>query len=389
VNDFLNPTRMRAWCIILAVAMALWALLAIAEAALGIGDAGDGLGLDFTCFHAAGVLAAKGMATAVYHPAAMAAAQNAERALPHGQFYPFLYPPTYLLLCLPLAWLPYWPALVVFLLAGLVPLVLALRRLEPPAFGWLPILAFPGVLLNAGSGQNGFLTAACFAGFMLFADPRPYLAGACLGLLACKPHLAVLAPVVLLAAGRWRSLAGAAATFAVMASVSLLVFGLAEWTTFLAGASDATRTINGGMITQAKIQSAFIAVRLLGGSLTLAAIVQGVVAAVAVAAVIQFVRRRPGGAAEGAALAAASLLATPYLADYDLACLAPPLAVAAARGVRAGWGRYDKLLLLAAYLLPLFARGVAARTGVQIAPLVMAGLLLVLVTPKPDAHAAS
>ena len=379
MNDFLNPARMRAWCIIMAAGMGLWAALAIGQAVLGLGDAGSGLGLDFTCFRAAGVLAAKGMAAAVYQPDAMSAAQHAQRTLPQGQFFPFLYPPTYLLLCVPLTWLPYWPSMVLFLLAGLVPLLLALRLLEPPAFGWLPILAFPGILLTAGSGQNGFFTAACFAGFMLLADPRPLLAGACLGLLACKPHFAILAPLVLLVAGRRRCLAGAAATFAIMAGASLLAFGPGEWTAFLAAAGDTTRTITGGMTNQAKINSTFIAVRMLGSSLALAAIVQGIVSAIVLVALLRFVRRRPGGAAEGAALAAAALLATPYLADYDLACLAPPLAFAAARGVRQGWGRWDKILLLTAYLLPLFARGVAARTDVQVAPLVMAGLLFVIV----------
>jgi alpha-1,2-mannosyltransferase len=86
------------------------------------------------------------------------------------------------------------------------------------------------------------------------------------------------------------------------------------------------------MADQTKIQSSFIAVRLLGGGLLLAAIVQGAVALAVVVALVRFVLRRPGGRAEGAALAAAALLATPYLADYDLVCLAPALAVALARG---------------------------------------------------------
>jgi len=312
------------------------------------------------------------------------AAENAERALPAGTFYPFMYPPSYLLFCLPLALVPYWPAMVLFLLAGFVPLVLALRLLAPPQFGTLPIFAFPGMLLTAGCGQNGFLTAACFAGFMLFADRRPYLAGACLGLLACKPHLAVLAPLVLLAGGRWRSLAAAAAAFALLAAASIAAFGLPAWSAFFAAAGDSTAQITGSMANGAKIASVFNTVRMLGGGIPLAAAVQALLAITVLAATLWFVRTRPGGAAEGAALATAALLATPYLADYDLACLAPPLAFAAARGVRAGWGRYDKLLLLAAYMLPLLARGVAARSGVQIAPLVMAGLFYIIIAGKEE-----
>ena len=378
MNDFLNARRLTGWCRILAVMMALWAVLSVAQAALGGNGAGKDLAADFTCYFSAGRLARQGDAAAVYQPDRLSAAEHADRTLPAGGFFPFYYPPPYRLLCLPLALLPYWPALILFLAAGLVPLLLALRRLLPTEVSLLPALAFPGILVTAGTGQNGFFTAACFGWFAVLADTRPWLAGGCLGLLACKPQLAVLAPVALVAAGRWRSLAGAAVTFATLSLVSVAVFGLAPWAGFLASAGHASTTITGGMADQTKIQSTFIAVRLLGGSLALAATYQGVVTLAVVLALVRYVRRGPGGQAEGAALAAAALLATPYLADYDLVCLAPALAVALARGTSFGWGRWDKLLLLAAYLTPLLARGIAGRTDLQLAPVAIFGLYFVL-----------
>ena len=139
------------------------------------------------------------------------------------------------------------------------------------------------------------------------------------------------------------------------------------------------------MLDQAKIQSSFIAARLLGAGLPLAALVQGVVSVATLAVLVRFIRRRPGGPAEAAALAAAALLATPYLADYDLVCLAPALAVALSRGAALGWGRWDKLLLLATYIMPLLARGIATRTGLQLAPLAMAGALAVIQRQRPAA----
>ena len=378
MNGFLNASRLTGWCRILAVMMALWAVLSVAQAALGGKGAGKDLAADFTCYFSAGRLAVQGDAAAVYQPDRLSAAEHADRTLPAGGFFPFYYPPPYLLLCLPLAFLPYWPALILFLAAGLAPLLLALRRLLPAGVSLLPALAFPGVLVTAGTGQNGFLSAACFGWFAVLADTRPWIAGGCLGLLACKPQLAVLAPIALVAAGRWRSLAGAAVTFAAVSAFSVAFFGLAPWSGFLASAGRAGTTITGGMAYQTKIQSTFIAVRLLGGGLPLAAIVQGAVSLAAVAALVRFVRRRPGGQAEGAALAAAALLATPYLADYDLVCLAPALAVALARGAAFGWGSWDRLLLLAAYLTPLLSRGVASRTDLLLAPAAISGLLFVL-----------
>jgi alpha-1,2-mannosyltransferase len=388
MNDFLNGRRLTGWCRILAVMMALWAVLSIAQAALGGKGAGKDLAADFTCYFSAGRLVRQGTPAAVYAPEKLSAAEHVDRTLPAGSFFPFYYPPPYLLLCLPLAFLPYWPALILFSAVGLVPLIVALRRLLPANVSLLPALAFPGVLVTAGTGQNGFFTAACFGWFAVLADARPWLAGGCLGLLACKPQLAVLAPVALIAAGRWRSLAGAAVTFAVLSVVSVALFGLAPWAGFLASAGRAGTTISGGMADQTKIQSTFIAARLLGGGLTLAAVVQGVVTLAAVTVLLRFVRPRPGAQAEGAALAAAALLATPYLADYDLVCLAPPLAVALTRGSVVGWGRWDKLLLLAAYLTPLLSRGIAGRTDLQLAPLAIAGLFFVL-TRKMGSGAAT
>ncbi len=387
MTDFLNPVRLWAWCRILAVAMLLWAGLSVTQAIVGAGGAGADLGADFTCYYSASRLALSGSPEAVYDPAKLSAAEHADRTLPAGGFFPFYYPPPYLLLCLPLALLPYWPALILFLSAGLAPLLLALRRILPAPIPLLPALAFPGVLVTAGTGQNGFLSAACFAGFMLFADPRPILAGVCLGLLACKPHLAVLAPIALLAAGRWRSLAAAATTFLALSAASVLAFGTAPWFAFLRQAPHASSAITGGMADQTKIMSAFIAVRLPGGSVLLAAIVQAVLALAVMYALIRFIRTRPGGQAEGAALAAAALLATPYLADYDLACLAPPMAFALARGAAAGFGKADKILLMITYISPLLARGIAARTGLQPEPVIMEGLFYVLIRGATAARA--
>ena len=111
MNDFLKARRMTGWCRILAVMMALWAVLSVAQAALGGSGAGKDLAADFTCYFSAGRLALQGEPAAVYQPDRLSAAEHADRALPAGGFFPFYYPPPYLLLCLPLALLPYWPAL--------------------------------------------------------------------------------------------------------------------------------------------------------------------------------------------------------------------------------------------------------------------------------------
>jgi len=56
------------------------------------------------------------------------------------------------------------------------------------------------------------LTAALAGAALLSLERRPILAGVFIGLLAIKPHLALLFPVALIAIGAWRTLLAAAVT---------------------------------------------------------------------------------------------------------------------------------------------------------------------------------
>src|SRR5690606_30537152 len=77
---------------------------------------------------------------------------------------------------------------------------------------WLLVLVFPGALIAAGHAQNGFVTGALLVGGVALLDRRPLIAGALLGALVVKPHLALLVPFWLAAGGRWRAFAAAGAS---------------------------------------------------------------------------------------------------------------------------------------------------------------------------------
>jgi hypothetical protein len=76
-----------------------------------------------------------------------------------------------------------------------------------------------------------------------------------------------------------------------------------------------------------------------------------------------------------ATLVVAALLCTPYAMDYDLVCLGLPMAWIAGEAMRDGWRPWEKLTLLACFVVPLFARGINLGFGVPLAPLCLAGLL--------------
>jgi hypothetical protein len=238
---------------------------------------------------------------------------------------------------------------------------------------WLLLaLAFPAVFINLGHGHNGFLTAALMAGALLQLDRRPWLSGILFGLLAYKPQFGLLIPLVLAVSGRWRVFATAAATVAVLALAVTFAFGMDVWTAFLAS-TKFTRTVvlEQGDTGWHKIQSVFSIVRMWGGGIDLAYALQGAVTIAAAAALAWLWRSHSAFPLKAAALLMGTVLATPYVLDYDLMLLAPAIAFLAADGASRGFSPYEKTALAALWLVPLLAREVAQLTLVPLAVPVM------------------
>src|ERR1700691_3258971 len=99
---------------------------------------------------------------------------------------------------------------------------------------WVLFLGYPAVLVNAGFGQNGFLSTALMGGAAVWLDRRPELAGLCLRCLAYKPQLGINVPLALAVARRWRAFAVASASVLVLVSAATLAFGLDIWPPFVA-----------------------------------------------------------------------------------------------------------------------------------------------------------
>ncbi len=373
---WLTADRARTWCALLGLAilafLAWVGWLTLAHAA------DPPVALDFAAFWAAAKLAVAGHAAAAYDNVAIEATERAATMMPPG-YLAFYYPPPFLLLVSPLGWLGYSAALAVFLATETMLVIALLRRLLPRSWAWLPLLSFPGFLMNGLSGQNAALSASCFAAGAVWLESRPVLAGAALGGLACKPQLAVCVPVALLLARRWRALAACAASALALAVLSWAVLGPGAWHGFLGNAGNARADIETIAIKWPKLQSLFGAVRLAGGGNTLAYAAQGMLSALAVCALAWVAWRRPGAKLEMAALTASALLFTPFLYDYDLALLAVPLACLTSVAQDTGWRPWEKLLLAALFLSPLVARACGLLTSVVIGPPLIAALLLLLV----------
>ena len=378
---WLGQSRALAWARVLALTSGFVALsLILLTRGGGTPDPwGRPLTPDSVSFWTAGKLALDGAPESAWNPTAHAAAERASFPPDVGYktvYYAFFYPPPFLLICLPLALLPYGVAAGVWLVITGAAYFATIRALLPPRWPALLIaVAFPAALLNATHGQNGALSTALLGTAALQLERRPRLAGVCLGALCLKPQLALLVAPALFAARRWRSAAWAVVGAATLSLASLLVFHEAAWRGFISNLPVAQEALQAGWVGFAKMVSPFAAARLLGAGLSGAWITQAVVSCAGLVILMAVVRCRPEAPAEGATLAAATCLATPFLLDYDLMLLAVPLAWVAAEAERGGYLPWEKLILAAAFALPLVARPIATLAGVPVAPPVLIALL--------------
>ncbi len=352
------------------IVFALW----LAMSRHGIDRFGKPLGTDFLAFWSASRLALAGMPAAAYDLARLYAVERGAMPVDPG-VSSFLYPPPFLLVCLPLGLLPYFWALPVWLATTGAGYALVVRRWLGAHRGWpMTLLAFPAVVTDIGHGQNGFLTAALLGGGLWLLDRRPWVAGLLLGCLVIKPQLAFAVPVLVLAGGRWRTAAAGIAAAVALSLVALAVFGPGAWHGFLAGGAVGRAILERHLVEPGKMVSVFAAVQVLRGGIALGYALQSM-AALAAAGTLAFVCRRAGVAGGHAALCAtATVLMSPFLLDYDLTATAIPLAWLFGEGMRRGFLPWEKLVLAAGYMLPLYARDLAMGLGLPVAPLVLGAL---------------
>ena len=374
-GDWLTAARARGYSLILlgicALAIAGW----IAVSPGLIDPNGKPIGTDFSNVYAAGKLTWQGHPADAYDPALQHAAEKAVFGGREVPFYGWHYPPFFLAVAFLVASLPYAFGLALWLAASLAAYLAAIRAILPRPETLLIAAAFPAVFINIGHGQNGFLTAALLGGALHWLDRRPWLAGILIGLLAYKPQFGVMIPLALLASQRWSSIAAAIATVAALVAVSVAVLGGGVWHAF-ADSMNFTQTIvleQGGTGWE-KIQSAFSAARNWGADVHTAYAIQ-IALGLALAATLAWLWHSDAAfELKASALATASLLATPYVLDYDLVVLAIAIAFLARHGLISGFRDYEISLLAAAWIVPLLSRGIAGATGIPLGLIAMLAL---------------
>lgn len=340
----------------------------------GLEYSGKPIGHDFITFWTASRLGLSGDPAAAYDVDTIVRAQ--QELVPGLQtFNPWLYPPTFFLLVLPLSLMPYLLSYLVFESATLLLLAGVVRRIVAVRGSWLVLLAFPGLYVNFSEGQTGYLTAALFGCALLLLRTRPVVAGILVGLLTIKPHLGLLFPIALVAGRCWKTLLAATLTAALFLGLSLAVLDQGCLRGFVANLGLPHWLLQHTQLA-VKVPTFFSFAYELGSPEWLAYLVQAAVA-VPVAMAVYWAWRRPVDFdLRAATLSSGSLLISPYLLHYDLVWLALPLSWIAADGLRRGWLRGDREILLACWLLPILIVPLAALLHAQLAPIALLLLFL-------------
>jgi len=371
---WLTAARIRGYSLIL---LAFCVVVAAGWIALSDGlidRNGKPLGTDFSNVYAAGTLTWQRRPADAYAPAL----QHAEEKAVFGREVPFFgwhYPPFFFAIAFVVAAFPYAWGLAIWVAASLAAYLAAMRAILPRPETLLIAAAFPGVFINIGHGQNGFLTAALLGGALQLLDRRPWLAGVLIGCLTYKPQFGILIPVALLAGGRWSTIAAAAATVAALLAVSFATLGGGVWHAF-ADSMTFTQTVvleQGGTGWE-KIQSIFSAARMWGASVHGAYAAQAALALTLAATLAWLWHGDAAFELKASALATASLLATPYVLDYDLVVLAVAIAFFARHGLSRGFRPFEISLLAAAWMVPLLTRAIAGASGIPLGLLVLSTL---------------
>ncbi|HKW58572.1 MAG TPA: glycosyltransferase family 87 protein [Candidatus Dormibacteraeota bacterium] len=234
---------------------------------------------------------------------------------PGARLQPFLSPPTVALAVAPLMAFPYDTAYVIWAAVGFgaFAVALALCGVSRGLGRWVAVvgaLAPWWVMHAVNVGQVVPLVAAgTVVAWRLLRDRRDVLAGIALGAILLKPNTAMLVPVALLFAGRFRALAAWAGTAAVVFAAIAALLGPSGVSTYL----DQMRGPWPTGADNATLHGAFAVTGILATAL------RALIVGAAMAAVFRF-RETPSLVLPVAIMA--SLLVSPYLHGSDLCLLA-------------------------------------------------------------------
>ena len=263
------------------------------------------------------------------------------------------YPPTFLLLVLPLASMPYLLSLFVWLSITFILYIIVLSRIgKHPIILPLCVL-FPGIFENFAYGQNTYLSGALMGGGLLLLDRMPFIAGCLFGLLSFKPPLIIISLIALGFGRHWKALIGVLTSSIILIIISLAVFGMQVWVEYFKVMSLPMKFLEAGQADWSLTMTFFAAALAAGLSVKSAYLIQGVVMLFILLGVRWTWQKKISLPLRGSVLVLGTILFTPYSFIYELALLALPLVWLWEEGRTHGRFPGELFLLFCGWISPL------------------------------------
>lgn len=303
-------------------------------------------------------------------------AQLAAHMGPQDQPRYWSYPPHFLFFTIPLGFLPYFPAMALFMATTLALFVYGARvwlgKLDANAL----ILLSPFILFNLIAGQNGFLTGGLMMLGLGWRKSRPILAGVAFGMLTVKPQLGILLPFLLLIERRFSVIFTALLTTAIMVLASIYAFGIESWQGYLANNLPEMKNVMWQWqgIFLSFMPSLFASLRALGISPDLAFAVHMVFAAIVFLIAAKALIRCKDDHLRVILIVTATFAISPYSFVYD----AGPLVCVAILLLSYVSDKRTNIVPIAVSLLPLAAFPLGLLS-LPVAPLIVAAMVFITV----------
>ena len=287
------------------------------------------------------------------------------------------YPPHFLFYLVPLSWMPYQLAYILWnaVTFGMFALAMWLNGIRTSSI--MVLLVAPATFVNVLTGQNGFLSGALFIGGLLCIREYPVVAGVLLGLLSYKPHLGILIPVVLLAMRLWKPLVSAGITMIALVLMSLVVHGPEVWRLYFTVTSQNNTAVlesGTGFLTY-MMPTVFMSGRILDMDVGIIYVVQFMVLAMVMIGTYWGIRHCEHRSLQVATVSIAIFLASPYAHNYDMTILSAAIVLILFHTDNHGFLPGENVVLGLAWFLPIGVILLNAL-GFPISPLLLGALFV-------------
>lgn len=270
----------------------------------------------------------------------------------------------------------YYVSLLLWHLAGIGLIALAVNRLGLSPWWSILIVFSPAGGLNILAGQNGFFTGALIVFAFIFAQSASALSGLSWALLTVKPHLGIIALPYLFLNRQWRVILSGGIFFLLLVGATIATWGLEPWISFFTYTADQQRIVleEWTGILNYTVPTGFMQGRLLGLSSSNSYLLHAVFAGLAIGLAIRAWQKMEGNDRHALTwYVVTTFLVLPYSFLYDMVVVQIVLALWI-RDPRNLFGTGElvaRFLWLFAWLSPLVSMMIAWLSDVQTIPFVL------------------